>query len=280
MTSIIDNAENYFVHNGIIQANSNFTPSLTQGDTVIYEVIRVINSAPVFLTEHLQRLEQSIDKGKLKHIDYNAVKQWIHGLLLQNPVTQKNIKITVCYTDPNDTPNTTIYFIPSKYPTSEDKTNGVGTCTMQATRSNPEIKAENKTLRSEADNLIASSACYEVLLIDNSGLITEGSRSNVFFTMNGKVITAPATTVLGGITRIKILDICQKLGIPIVHECLHIDQIARIDGAFISGTSPGVLPINRIDRCTINANNKLVRAIGTEYENTVKKDIEQYKQHQ
>ena len=114
-------------------------------------------------------------------------------------------------------------------------------------------------------------------MINETGQITEGSRSNVFFVSNKKLYTAPLNLVLGGITRLKVIDICNKLKIDTVQECLNKEQLTDIDGAFITGTSPGVLAINKIDNIELNVNIDLIKQISTEYNTLVQNEISCWK---
>jgi len=113
-------------------------------------------------------------------------------------------------------------------------------------RNNPNVKLENPSLRASADKAICLSQTAEVLLIDNHGFITEGSRSNFFAVFNNTIVTPPTHDVLEGITRTIIIDLAKKKGFECIQEPVHINKIQKMDGAFITGTSTKVLPINRI----------------------------------
>lgn len=280
MTNTMNTNVQYFIKNGDLVPINQFSNDLVEGHTIIYEVIRVIESTPIFLTDHINRLAQSIKLASLPPSNYDLIRTSIKQLLQKNPITQQNIKIVVRYLSEKDTPSFTIHFIPSKYPNQSEKINGIEVRTIHATRVNPEVKAENKSLRAYADEVIANTGCYEVLMINDSGNITEGSRSNVFFVKNSKLITAPSSVVLGGITRIKIIEICSRLGIKIIPECLSISQISEIDGGFISGTSPGVLTISRIGNTKLNVNIELIKQINAEYETLITKEIQNWKSNQ
>lgn len=277
MNKLVNSNPRYFLHNGRLKTISEFSGNIISGEKVIYEVIKISDSAPIFLDEHLSRMRLSIELSKLKKIDLNSLRKSIKELLHINPVQQQNIKLIASYKAENAQPNITVFFIPSKYPSVEDKLNGVYVKTITAIRNNPGIKAENKTLRTYADEVIAKNLCYEVLMINETGQITEGSRSNVFFVANTKLYTAPLNLVLGGITRLKVMDICNKLNIDTVQECLNEKQLPDIDGAFITGTSPGVLAINKIDDIELNVNIDLIKQISKEYDTLVQNEINRWK---
>jgi len=62
-----------------------------------------------------------------------------------------------------------------------------------------------------------------------------------------EVITAPVEGVLPGITRSEIIKSCEQLGLKVKEENIQYEHIKDLDGLFISGTSPKVLPINEVE---------------------------------
>ncbi len=270
-----DFEEQYFLHNGLILPTNQFKNTLTEGENIIYEVIRVMDSAPLFLTEHLERFHHSADAMGY-HINVDAIKGFIRELLSTNPVQQKNLRL-MFNQDENGHDNLLLYFIPSRYPTAEEKVKGVRVEVLEAERSNPTVKFENKALRAIANEILSTQGCYEVLLADHDGLITEGSRSNVFFILNDQLLTAPDHRVLGGITRQKVIEILKELNIPLTFRCIHVAELTNVTGCFITGTSPGVLPVSRIGEQLLPAIPHAIRMISNEYEQMVQQSIDTWK---
>jgi len=126
-----------------------------------------------------------------------------------------------------------------------------------------------------ANNVIAEKKLFEVLLVDENGYITEGSRSNVFFVKGNVVITPPEDQVLVGITRSNIIQICKKNQIPIREELTHTKDLRIMDALFISGTSLKVLPVNSIDEIQIRTDNALTQKISKLYDELINKYIEE-----
>jgi branched-chain amino acid aminotransferase len=119
---------------------------------------------------------------------------------------------------------------------------------------------------------------YEALLVNNRGEITEGSRSNLFFVVHGKIYTAPAEDVLIGITRKYILEACNNLRLEVIEQPIPFSMLDYAEGAFITGTSPKVLPIAAIEeRELASASNVIVRSILTEYDKILDLYIRKHK---
>ncbi|WP_443110713.1 aminotransferase class IV [Caloramator sp. mosi_1] len=107
------------------------------------------------------------------------------------------------------------------------------------------------------------------MLVNNFDEITEGSRSNIFFIKGSKLYTAPKEDVLVGITRIKVIEIANKLGFEVVEDKIKVSQISEFEACFLTGTSPKVLPISYIDSYAYNVNNDILRNIMREYDKMI-----------
>jgi len=84
------------------------------------------------------------------------------------------------------------------------------------------------------------------------GLITEGSRSNIFFVVDGNLFTHPESNhILSGVTRKNILRIARESGIVIREEALPVNRIGSVSEAFIANTSAEVTPVTDLSGNTI-----------------------------
>lgn len=87
---------------------------------------------------------------------------------------------------------------------------------------------------------------YEYLLVDHEDTILEGTRTNVFFVKDGRVITADTHKVLGGITRHHVADLARR-DYRLLESALPIKDLSQVEAVFLTGTSIGVLPVSRVD---------------------------------
>lgn len=280
MKKQINLVENYFVKNEAILPYNEFHYDFKENCKILYEVIRVKESTPIFLNQHLERLEKSINLLELVSPNMEKIRRMVVELLKANPIAEKNIRISLVYNSPKSTPDLLIYFIPSFYPSAIQRGLGVTVKVLHALRVNPNAKVENETLRSEADRIIKETGCFEVLLVNNDGFVTEGSRSNVFFLKNASIITPPLKMVLGGITRQMIIDIAKSSGIPIIESLVAIDEINSFNSVFITGTSPGLLPISKIDDICFDVKSALLNKLTYAYEAAIKDNILKFKTNQ
>ena len=91
------------------------------------------------------------------------------------------------------------------------------------------------------------------ILMDSRGSITEGVGYNVFIVTGGVIRTAGDRGVLQGVSRAMVFDLGKELGIPVVEEDLQPYDVYTADEAFLTSTSPCVLPVTRVDRRPIGS---------------------------
>lgn len=238
----------------------------------VYEVIRVIDTCPLFFEDHIERLQVSCLQGGYKALMHiTEIREKLYSLISITGIKNGNIRVSYNYC--KDEELSMIYFIESKYPDNDNYNQGVETIVYKAERETPEIKLYNQKLRLLIAKELDSVGAYEALLVDSCGNITEGSKSNAFFVKGDIIYTAPASRVLSGITRRYILDIIKKHNYQLNFDAVNIADLHTFDAVFISGTSPMVLPVSSIDAHKYSVPNSLVSLIMKEYTKQVKRYI-------
>jgi len=215
----------------------------------LYEVIRIIDGIPLFLEDHLDRLYHS---ARLTGMDLlpgpvslsGKIKKYVTSQMLETG----NIKLAFSFSDQISGPQFELNVVPHYYPAREEYTNGVKVGLMYADRPVPNAKVQQTDIRDQANKLISDNHLFEVLLIDSDGNITEGSRSNVFFIKNETLFSAPANKILEGITRNKVLQICEKARINVIGSAIPANTLDQYEAVFLTGTSPKVLPVCSIEK--------------------------------
>jgi branched-chain amino acid aminotransferase len=240
-----------FILNGELRPSDFFDNSLVYEGDSVYEVIRMINGNPVFFNDHMERLSSSVKlQGKEMLADFETLRKVIISLARSDRMKETNLKIVFNYN--NRMKNFLVYFIEPIYPTAEQYRAGVKGILFHAERKNPESKVINHKLRSSIYHKLIIEGAYEAILVNEKNLITEGSRSNIFFVKGDKLVTAPDNLILNGITRKHILEICTTNNIEVILRCIGINELYEIDAVFMTGTSPTVLPFCCIDDKSFN----------------------------
>ena len=230
-----------FILNGEIQPAGLFDNSMVYEGDSVYEVIRMVNSNPVFFYDHMERLTASLKFQKKRILaGVSDLKRDIIKLTRSDRKREINLKIVFNYNKGSD--NYLVYFIEPIYPTEEQYGKGVKGILFYAERKDPESKVINHKLRSSIYHKLILEGGYEALLVNENNCITEGSRSNIFFVKDETLVTAPDELILNGITRKHILEICNENHISVEFEPVSVEDISKYDAVFMTGTSPVVLP--------------------------------------
>ncbi|NLJ97973.1 MAG: aminotransferase class IV [Tissierellia bacterium] len=264
----------FYIVNGELKVTSNVRIFQRIEKPPIYEVIRVVDGIPLFLEDHLKRMRESA-----RIIDYQIeradkeIEGDIRELILQNKIENLNVKL-LCTDIEKLGQVFLIYFIKSFYPPEEYYEKGIHTILFHHKRENPNAKVQMISFREEVARQLDEKKAFEALLVNEEGYIPEGSRSNMFFVKGDKIYTAPKGDVLLGITRKYILKVCEELNIKVVEENIHVEDLDKLDGAFMSGTSVNVLPIATIGDIELDSvNNRIIKAINKGYANKMERDI-------
>lgn len=120
-------------------------------------------------------------------------------------------------------------------------------------RPNPKaVPIEAKVSGHYVNSIIASSEARnrgydEALLLDMNGFVAEGPGANFFFEKNGALFTAPAGSILRGITRNTIIELAREAGIVVTEKFFTPAELAGATGAFFTGTAAEVVGIAAID---------------------------------
>lgn len=109
---------------------------------------------------------------------------------------------------------------------------------------------ENLLARAEAVHHGAD----EAIFLNDRGCIAEGSMSNIFFVIGGKLRTpSPDCGLLRGITRQVVMELAQALSIDMEAGCLTLTDVAEATEAFLTSSVLQVMPLIAIDGRPIGA---------------------------
>ncbi len=255
---------NFYFIDGIKTPVSNADINYTKNTTIIYEVFKLINGIPLFIEKHLERLKNSISILSLNNncANINIILSEITELSKLNNTLYGNIELNFVFDiDKKNNPKRILGFIPHKYPGPVDYIEGVQTILLQAERDNPNAKVKGSQTRAIADMALKNNNVYETVLVNSNGHITECSRSNIFFIKGNIAYSAPENLILQGITRYYVVQAIKNIDIEIKIDLIHYTTLNKYDAAFICGTSPGILPISKIDNYTFDTQNKVLRKI-------------------
>ncbi|MHC1784774.1 MAG: aminotransferase class IV [Anaerolineaceae bacterium] len=196
-------------------------------------------------TFHLARLEETARiTNHIILLDENTFRLKLRTVLSKAPWTECRVRVTLDLDSSSD--SFFIFLEKLHIPTLEQYRCGVRVNTIRAQRENPKAKLSSFLPMAASFREKSIEAVYETLMAGDNGEVLEGLSSNFFSIKDGRIRTA-GSGVLMGITRTYVLEIAEKLCIPVSQEGVRMDEIASLEEAFITSSSRGILPVVQID---------------------------------
>ena len=245
---------------------------LAESQPSVYEVIRVEEGIPLFFEDYMKRLENSFHLlNRDLPLSIDQIAAGIHMLVKVNAHKSGPVKLIFAAGDLQFS----IFFIMKPHlPRAEEYVTGVKTVFMHETRSNPNLKMWNRGLRDRSVDLLSKTSAYEAVLVNEEGLITEASRSNVFFIHGHDVFTSGDDLVLPGITRKKVLEVCHQLDTPVHFTSLPSASVGEYDSCFLTGTARKIVPVRMIGEHHFQVDTPMLRKISEGFETYVSQYLE------
>lgn len=240
------------------------------GDAV-YDIARSFGHRPFAVREHLERLYRSarylrIDPGmpieKMEritldvfernrpllgeHEDYTLVQRIARGPCAEdNPLTAGPPTVVVM------TPPVKFRSFARAYQ------EGIHVVTPSVRRTPPVCIDSRAKIQNKANHILADIEAKQVdpraysLMLDLNGHIAENSAANFFMVKGGVLITPTDLNALSGITRGHLIRLAREAGIPVEEANLTLYDAYNADEAFLTTTSPVILPIARINGLSV-----------------------------
>ena len=221
----------------------------------------------MFIEEHLDRLfhgasEISLDPGRSR----DEIRSEIHRVISANEmhdhvhlrlIVSRGLKPTPYQAPWVISSKPTIVIIPEFKKANEKRSiDGIRLVSVDIRRSGPEV--QNPRINSlSKHNCIA--ACIEAdnkggeegLMLDPHGFVSTCNSTHFFMVRDGVVWTSTGEYCLDGITRRKVLEICDSHGIPYTLGNFTFEDVHLADEAFVTGTFAGLTPVISFDGTAI-----------------------------
>ena len=250
----------------------------------VYEGLGVLDGRIVDRSMHLARLKRSLDQLQIANPHSDAEYAEIFDrLIAENKMDEGFLyfQITRGEADrdyvypPNLTPNVLAF-------TQENPDPGAPLA-GRALRTHPDLRWKRRDIKTTnlLGQVIAKTAAdiggaYEALMIDETGLITEGGATSFFIVAEGAVVARPVdNAILHGITRQTMLRVADELGYRIERRKITLAEALAAEEAFITGASSYIEPVVEIDGQVIGegAPGRYTRALRARYLEAVRASI-------
>lgn len=240
-----------------------FDHGLTVGDGV-FETLKAVEGVPFATRRHLERLRRSAFGLRLRvPYDDDELRAAMAGVLASHgdlPLARVRVTVTggpaPLGSDRGEAGPTVVI---AAGPLAEAAPS-TSVCTVPWPRNEHGAMAGIKTT-SYAENVLALAfakerGCTEAIFATTTGLLCEGTGSNVFVGIGGRLVTPPLTSgCLAGVTRDLVLEATDA-----VEEDISMEAYREADEVFLTSTGRDVQPVHRVDERMLPTPGPLTRA--------------------
>jgi D-alanine transaminase len=229
------------------------------GDAV-YEAMRVYAGRIFLQSRHADRLDRSLtelkivcDTGRLwqrisQTLDISGVREgFIYTQISRGSASHRSHAFPGESTLPNE-----LFWIEDYEqddPYANVRAAGVSIVTFPDLRwARRDIKTVNLLGNCLASQAAKEAGAYDALLVDSDGRVNEGSHTSAFAVRDGQILTSPqGQHILPGVTRGFIIQLAERLRIPLQEEAFRERDLPTFDEIFLTGTSTEVLAVTRVN---------------------------------
>ena len=229
----------------------------------VWEALRLHQGVLVFYNDHANRLWTGAASIGL-HLPFSKeeLKKSIETVLHANKMTD-NVHVRVMVTrgikkTPSQDPRLTIsgpnvVIIPEyKIASAETKEKGITLFTSTIRRGSPDyldpkLNCHSKLHEVQALIQAIEAGADEALMLDIHGNVSTCNSTNFFIVKNNSVITSTGTYCMNGITRQKVIELCEQNAIPCAQKEFSLYDTYGADEAFVTGSFGGLTPVKTID---------------------------------
>jgi branched-chain amino acid aminotransferase len=115
----------------------------------------------------------------------------------------------------------------------------------------PKLNCHSKLHEVLALNQAIQAGADEALMLDVHGAVSTCNATNFFIVVRGQVWTSTGLHCLNGITRGKVLEVCQARGLAAHEKDFSLVEVYAAEEAFVTGTFGGLTPVVAVDGRTI-----------------------------
>ncbi|MSQ31908.1 MAG: hypothetical protein EXR59_01535 [Dehalococcoidia bacterium] len=223
----------------------------------IFDSLRIYGGVPFLLDRHLARLATGADFLGIDRPNPKTIANVVHELIKRNGDTEARVRITLSMTGIGIVPTLPekriatlfIAMMPLDVHSIEQaQSKGVrAIISHKATRTTGPLSAIKGT--AQALGIIAQSEAHdsdadEAILLNDKGMLAEGSFSNLFIAKNGVLITPDLKSgILPGITREAVIASAKRNGIPIEMRQVKLNEAVKADEIFLTNSVREIVPI-------------------------------------
>ena len=218
----------------------------------IFDFLRTTEQHAHFLNDHLDRFYASANAMHLHlSLSRQEIIDIVNTLIRENNIPYSGIKLLLTGGDASDgytmnKPRLSLFQQPlTPLPIVLPET-GIHVISREYQRQLPHVKTTDYLMAIWLQPWLKEQGGDE-LLYYNQETITECPRSNIFMIDHDNVLVTPKENMLWGITRKKIIEIADSIGLKIEQRNIPLEELYKAKEVFISSSTKRIMPVERID---------------------------------
>ncbi len=256
----------------------------------LFETMRAYSGRVFRLDDHLRRLCRSADFLGIMAPSMSALSAAAYATLDANGLTSARVRMTLSAGEGEPVPNlsscqeSTLFITARNYIPYDDEVHQQGyKAIVSGIRRNTKSPVSSLKSLSYMDNLMArreaaTAGANEAILLNDEGLVAEGSTSNLFV-VSGQTLCTPSgdSGLLPGVTRQIVIDLAKELGIPTVEHNVTLDDLMQAEEVFCTSSVIEIMALTSIDDRRIGGGRRgrLTARLTEAYRRIVKRETAQ-----
>lgn len=223
-----------------------------------FETIRVEDGRPLFLDEHLERLQAS---ARAFRISVPVGLPWgvkLDQLLAANGLTAGSAAVKILLTrgvvqelglPASSSPTVVIWARPYLPPSPQEYAAGWPVVLFPERRTTfiGRHKSLNYLFYLAARQYALDQGGREALILEADGLVSEGAATSLILMKNGRFLTPAAPSALPGVTVAVLARTLQRRGMVLEKAPVQLSQIWEADGLWLANALMGVMPVGSLE---------------------------------
>ena len=245
-----------------------FDSGFMMGDG-IWEGLRLSNNQWLFLDEHLERL---FEGAKAIDLEIGLTTDELVDALektksANNMTTNAHARLMVTrgvkskpFQKPSFSMNGSTVVIIMEHSDDSLENNSISLASVPQVRGTPMMQDPKLNSHSKLNCILAciqaeKAGADEALMMDPLGFVSTTNSCNFFIVKGGEVWTSTGDYCMNGITRKKIIYLCNTNQIPVYEKNFSLVDVYSADESFVTGTLGSLTPVHEIDGRKIVDNN-------------------------
>ena len=227
----------------------------------VWEGLRLVIYNWLFLVEHLERLSEAAKAIDLDiGLSIDELKDALDETKSANNMTdQAHARLMVTrgpkvkpFQKPSYSMDGSTIVIIMEHSDESANIEPITLATVPQIRGTPMMQDPKLNSHSKLNCILAciqaeKAGADEALMLDPLGFVNTTNSCNFFIVKNGEVWTSTGDYCMNGITRKKVIFLCEENNIPIFKKNFSLVDVYSADEAFVTGTLGSIRPVNVID---------------------------------